>query len=252
MAVPRFRFSERHVLMLVLTVSFVSFAAAFFLGGLHRRATPLAPTEQARIHWMPSQEGVPSTPQSVLADLFDPSLMSLPNAHGFSSLMWRRTAEAAPRIFSPPAELALLDPNTDGEMAVLLPETSLTNSGRSVVERLPAMAQEGVTEEVAEVTSIFTQSILHVEGALEQRGLQMHPELPAITSAEGGLRPTHVRLAVAPDGRVRYAALDRSSGNDAVDTQALEVTSQLRFEPASSADPLTLTWGVIKYYWAVK
>jgi TonB family protein len=249
MAVPRFRFAERHVLMLVLTVSFIGFAAAFFLGNLRGHAKPMAPTEQARIHWVPPQVAGSNAPQSVIADYFDPSLMSLPNAHGFSSLMWGRSAEMAPRVFVPPTELALLDPTTDREMAVLLPETSLTNKTRSVVERLPATAGESFTGETTEVTTVATQSTLHVEGVLEQRDLQSRPDLPAV-KVDTDLRPTRVRLAVAPDGRVRYATLDRSCGSDAVDAQALDVAGQLRFEPASAADPLALTWGVVKFYWA--
>jgi TonB family protein len=249
MAVPRFRFAERHVLMLVLTVSFIGFAAAFFLGSFRGHAKPFAPTDEARIHWVPPQEAPPTTPQAIIAEYFDPSLMSLPNAHGFSAVMWGRSAEASPRVFVPPAELALLDPGTDSEMMVLLPETSLTNTTRSVVERLPATAEESTTDETTEVPAVVTQSTLHVEGALEQRGLQMRPELPAVT-ADAGLRPTRVRLAVAPDGRVRFVTLDRSCGNDAVDAQALDVAGRLHFEPASAADPLTLTWGVVKFYWA--
>jgi TonB family protein len=251
MAVPRFRFSERHVLMLVLAVSFIGFAAAFFIGGLRGHATPMAPTEQARIHWMPPQEGMTHDGQNLMADYFDPSLMSLPNGHGFSSLMWQRSADAPTRIFVPPAELALLDPATGSVMAALLTEASLTGAARSVVERLPVMAEDSVTDDLAVVAAVFTQSTLHVEGVLEQRGLQVQPELPAI-AAEAGLRPTRVRLAVAPDGRVRYATLDRSSGSEAADNQAVDVTGRLRFEPASAADPLTLTWGVVKFYWATK
>jgi TonB family protein len=61
-----------------------------------------------------------------------------------------------------------------------------------------------------------------------------------------------VRVAAAPDGRVRYVALDRSSGNDAADAQALGFARLLQFEPTSSTDPLALTWGVVKFYWATK
>jgi TonB family protein len=235
--------------MLVLTVSFVGFAAAFFLGSFRGHAKPMVLTDQARIHWVPPQSAASNGIPSVIADYFDPSLMSLPNAHGFSSLMWDRDAETAPRVFVPPIELALLNPTTGIEMAVLLPETSLTNTRRSVVERLPAAADEPLTDETAEVVSVITQSTLRVEGALEQRGLQARPDLPAV-KAETDLRPTRVRLAVGPDGRVRYVTLDRSSGSDTVDMQALEVAGQLRFEPASAVDPLALTWGVVKFYWA--
>jgi len=49
---------------------------------------------------------------------------------------------------------------------------------------------------------------------------------------------------------VRYAVLDKSSGNDALDTEAVEIARQLQFAMESAVDPLELTWGTVRFFWA--
>ena len=252
MAVPRFRVTERQVLLLLLVASFIGFGGAFLVAGFRQHGERLERTGEPRVRWMPPREPTVITPTEYLvAEYFDPSLMSLPNTRGFSARMWQRSADAPPRSFEPPAELALLDPTSDGKIATLLPEPSLTDIVNLVVEKLPATVEDLTTDEPAAVAMVVTQSTLHVDGVLEQRSLRLQPELPAVT-ADTGLKPTRVRVAVAPDGRVRYVTLDQSCGNETVDAQALDTASRLRFEPATSADPLALTWGMVKFSWATK
>src|SRR5947209_6430623 len=172
MAVPRFRVTERQVLMALLVASFVVFGGAFVLSGFRQRGE-------------------------------------------------RRERTSQPRA----------------------------ESVQSSVEKLPATAQDTLSNETFAATAA-TQSTLHVEGELEQRDILEIPNLP-MPAVDAGLRPTRVRVAVAADGRVRYATLDRSCGNEAVDGQALELARRLIFERTSSADPLSLTWGTLKFSWAV-
>jgi hypothetical protein len=250
MAVPRFRVTERQVLMALLVASFVVFGGAFVLSGFRQRGEPRERTSQPRVHWMPAHDATPTAPTAyLLAEYFDPSLMSLPSAEGFSRRMWQRSAAAPTQIFDPPSELALLDPQVTNELGTLLPKQPLAESVQSSVEKLPATAQDTPTNEPFAATAA-TQSTLRVEGELEQRNILEIPSLP-VPAVDAGLRPTRVRVAVAADGRVRYATLDRSCGNEAVDGQALELARRLIFERTSSADPLSLTWGMLKFSWAV-
>ena len=250
MAAPRFRVTERQVLMLLLVASFIGFGGAFLVAGLRQHGERMERTGEPRVRWMPPRELTQTAPaEYLMAEYFDPSLMSLPSAHGFSARMWRAQAGVSPQTFEPPTELALLEPTITGKIPSLLPEASVTDTVQSVVRKMPATMEEIATDEVVAVSVISTQTTLSIEGALAQRDLQRRPELPVVM-ADAGLRPTRVRLAVATDGRVRYAMLDRSCGNEAVDVQGLEATRRLRFEPATSADPLALTWGTVKIYWA--
>ncbi len=252
MAVPRFHVTERQVLLLLLATSFVGFGGAFLLGGFRPHGEPIEHVNQARVRWMPPRETTSAAPSAyVVADYFDPSLLSLPSEHGFSQSMWRRSATAPPWIFDPTPELALLDPPAATDMAPLLVQSTISDAVRSSVEKLPAAVENTVTNETFAVTTAATQSTLRVEDALEDRNLLRQPELPAV-AGETALKPTRVRVAVATDGRVRYAVLDRSCGNETVDTQAVEIVHRLRFEPVTSSDPLALVWGAVRFYWATK
>jgi hypothetical protein len=248
MALPRFRITERQVMMGLLLASFIGFAGALIFTSFRQPGERLEPTDQARVHFMRPSE-TPGVAQYLLADYFDPSLMSLPNAHGFSQNMWQHSAAAPARTFEPTPDFALLDPPPGAEMPVLLAQTPPAETVQGDVRKLPAITEDPVPP--SPVTSVTTQSTLRVEGALASRAPVEQADLPAIES-ETGLRPTRVRVAAAPDGRVRYVALDRSSGNDAADAQALGFARLLQFEPTSSTDPLALTWGVVKFYWATK
>jgi hypothetical protein len=249
MAVPRFRVTERQVLMLLLVASFIGFGGAFLVAGFRQHGERLERTGEPRVRWMPARELTGAAPAEYLvAEYFDPSLMSLPNAHGFSARMWRARAGMPPRTFEPPVELALLDPTLPRELPTLLTEAPLADTVQSVVKQLPATTED-IFNDTEPVAAVTTQSTVLIEGSLEQRGLSRRPELPVV-SAEAGLKPTRIRVAVASDGRIRYAMLDRSCGNETIDSLALQIAHGLRFEPTISPDPLALTWGAVKFYWA--
>jgi TonB family protein len=66
------------------------------------------------------------------------------------------------------------------------------------------------------------------------------------------LKPTRVRIGVAPDGTVRFASVERSCGKETVDAQAVELAQQIRFEPVTDAKSSSLDWGVVKMLWATE
>lgn len=250
MAVPRFRITERQVLLLLLVASCLGFAGAFLVAGFRERGTRLERTTQPRVRWTPVAEAAEERPLAeVFAEYFDPSLMSLPNPHGFSSPMWQHTAEPPARAFEPPAALALLDPPPIQELPALLPALTTPDELQEGVQKLSASLSDGPVIDASDIPVAGTRSTMSIEGDLEGRNLLEPASLPSPT-AESGLRRTRIRLAVAPDGRVRYATLERSCGNEAVDSMALEFARRLRFDPVSSADPLAVQWGILKIIWA--
>jgi TonB family protein len=175
-------------------------------------------------------------------------LTALPSRHGFSNPAWQHTAAAKQRIIEPVREQAFLDTSSETEIPVLLDEESVTDTIQIAATKLPAETDRPEVDLDAPIP-ILNQSVLNFEGALSHRPLARQAALPVVTS-DTPLRPTRVRLAVAPDGTVRYFTLDRSSGNEGVDAQALEFIRQLRFEPEASPDPLALTWGAARFFWA--
>jgi hypothetical protein len=51
---------------------------------------------------------------------------------------------------------------------------------------------------------------------------------------------------------VRFVVLERSCGNEAADSRAVELARQVRFEPLADAGTEGLVWGVMKCFWATE
>jgi TonB family protein len=184
-----------------------------------------------------------------MARYFDPSLMTLPSAHGYSRALWKRRANDTRPPFDPPLPLAMLEPPAVGELPVLLPQPPLPAAIQTLTKKLPPVAEDLASPD--EVARAGTQSTVRVEAAWTSRELAQPPDVPAVTSSTA-LRRTRVRVALTPDGRVQYATLDRSCGDERVDAQALELARRLRFSPVRSEDPLALEWVTIWFNWATK
>ena len=254
MAFVKFRMTERQVLLLIMAACFLAYAGAFLLLGIQRQPKQTDFTGTPVAHWMPQ-----STPQQaqaieyVVADLLDPSLMSLPSAHGFSRELWARQLPAAHRGFEPRTKLAFLEVEVPPSFQPLLEQASLADAVQSSLEKAPAESEEVTETGSGPPPEVSNRSVLRVVESIDNRSMLESAELPTITS-ETPLRPTRVRIAVAADGTVRYAVLDRSSGSGAAaaqaDAQALELAQRIRFEPQKAADAMALTWGVVKFIWA--
>jgi TonB family protein len=251
MPLPRFRITERQVLLLMLAGSLVTVGAAFLWRELFReRADRLAPGGAARVHWMrPSEPGERSDVRQILAEYLDPSLMALPSPHGFSARAWQRLAPARVPTFLPKREPVYLAAPTDLPVPVLLEERELPVLVEAGVERVAAsLATPNGSLELSGAVPV-TNSVVEVLGDLTRRRVVRQPALP-VAPGEAAVRRTRVLVAVGVDGRVRQAVVDRPSGNEVLDGQALEAAQLFEFESILSADRLAVMWGTLRFVWA--
>jgi len=136
----------------------------------------------------------------------------------------------------------------------LLEPTPVDAAVLSAAEKTPALSEESNDIEAIEPPVAINQSVLRVLSALEDRGITYTPPLPVINSS-GPIRPTQVRIGVSADGLVLYALLDRTdrtSGDEAVDAQALALAHQIRFEAEHDSGSNPLAWGVVRFLWATQ
>ncbi len=250
MVLTRFRMSERQIMALIMIACFVAFAGAFFYVGMRKKEqTPDFP-QQPVVRLMP--QPTPSSAsriEYILADLLDPSLMTLPSAHGFSQSLWRREAPSTRPVLEADTHPMFLGLHAETNSSSLLDQASLVDVLKTSVEKSPATSEEPSGIDENELAKPLDGSALDTPGPLEGRRILSEPDLPVITS-DVHLKPTRVRIAVATDGTIRFAVIDRSSGSDAADAQALSLADRIRFEPDKGTDPMALTWGVVRFLWA--
>jgi TonB family protein len=250
MAIARFRITERQVLLLIMAGSILAYVGAILVVTFRQKGKQPDLTRPARVRWMPPQTGKgPMDIRYVIADLLDPSLMSLPSVHGFSRLTWDSQPTATYHPPEPPVVLAFLDAGTPPAMQPLLSEPTLDDTVRASVEKLTVEPEVPVESPPIEPQTAVNRTVIELTTGLEQRTLAERPDLPTVVS-EAPLRPTRLRVAVSTDGTVRYAMLERSCGNESVDHQALDIARQLRFEPQGGTGVMGLTWGVARFVWA--
>jgi len=193
----------------------------------------------------------PSDARYVISSVFDPSLMTLPSAHGFSRGMWRRKIEARQRDLGWDGQPAFLADRPMEAMRSLLEPTPVDAAVLSAAEKTPALSEESNDTEPIESPVSVNQSVVRVLSALEDRGVTFTPPLPVINSS-GPIRPTQVRVGVGADGLILYALVDRSCGDEAVDAQALVLARQVRFEAERDSSATSLAWGVLRFLWATQ
>jgi TonB family protein len=243
---------EGTLLLWMLIVSLLAAVPLFFVFPNARSAKTTALSERPRIQWLPPSDMQQSGAKLpyVVADTLDPSLMSLPSARGFSRAMWSRGAPATHRPAEWDSKPAYLDPNAPKTMPPLLNLEPLSQSVLSATEKMPGRSEETEADSYEPPVAV-NQSVFRVGGTLEARAVLRAPQLPTISN-ESSLRPTRVRIAVAADGLVRYATVERPSGNDAADARAVELVRQIRFEPQEANASDSLTWGVVRILWATE
>jgi TonB family protein len=249
MRLPRFHITERQVLLWILAGLFLAYAATFIVASLRRRSEPIEVNQPPRVRRMPPTNTAQTDIHYFFADMFDPSLMSLPNQHGFSQQLWHGgpVAQLPPTDWNiRPSFLRLPGTNT---LVVLLHQPPVSSVVENLAEKLPST--ETVTNApVPFMPAIATNSTVSiVAGTLDRRELLSRLSLPVVTN-NTALRATRVRVAVRPDGEVEFASLERGSGNEAVDAQSLEWSRQLQFVPLTGdAGNLDLMWGVVRFAW---
>ena len=238
--IPRIRVHERHALMWLLIASMTAMAmVAVWLLWSHQTRHNLAPGGAAHVHWLrPTQ-------QPIIAEYFDPSVMSLPTLHGFSGNTWRRLSPVTQTAYKPEQPPAFLALPSSEPLPVLLPEPSL---GELTQTQITPMAIE--SESATAITIVpVTNSVIEITGALNGRQILQSPVLPLASTPVRGAR---VLIAVTSDGRVRYAVLERSSGNENLDSTAVDIARQVWFAPEPNTNPLALTWGTMRLVWAAR
>jgi hypothetical protein len=210
-------------------------------------------SEVPRIEWMPAARSDRPTPDDelyVIADVLDPSLMSLPSPHGFSSDVWKRKSEATQRDLGWNEKPAYLEPMPPDPLRSLLEPAPLSAAVLWAAEKTPAQPEES-DDEIIQSPVTVNQSVLRVLGPLANRGVIRTPELPAPNNPTP-MRAAQVRIGVGADGLVRYALIDRSCGSESVDAQAVVLARQIRFEAEQGSEPTALTWGIVRFLWATQ
>jgi len=254
--VPKLSFAQGQLLLWILGGSFVAFGAMFVFFHFSGVSLSTTPRESQRVLLMPapSQNAFShSDARYVIADLFDPSLMTLPSAHGFSRDMWRQKIDARQRELGWEDSPAFLSNRPMEALRSLLEPAPVEAAVLSSAEKTVALSTESNDSEILEMGVSVNQSVLRVVNSLGDRALTFAPPLPVIRSS-GSLRPTQVHVGVAADGQVLYALVDadQSSGDDAVDNQALALARQIRFEAARDASSPAISWAVVRFLWALQ
>jgi TonB family protein len=250
MVLTKFRMTERQVMALIMVACFIAFGGAFLYVGMHKREEPAEFGKPPVVRWMPQQTGpTADSIEYVIADLLDPSLMSLPNRHGFSLALWQRQAPPGSPEMAVDTGPSFLGLSHSTNVVSLLAQPALTDEVQASVEKAAGVAEEPADPEEAGLAKQLEHSVIDFAGPLEERAVVTAPEPPVIAS-DAPLRPTRVRIAVAAEGTVRYAVLDSSCGAEAVDAQAVELAQRIRFEPEAGFDPVGLAWGTVRFLWA--
>jgi hypothetical protein len=252
--VPKLSFVQGQLMLWILAGSLVAFGVMLVFSHVSGTSLTTTPREAPHIAWMPTANQnsfSPSDARYIVADLFDPSLMTLPSAHGFSRGMWHQKIEAQQRELGwneQPAFLAVRPTETPPSLLEPIP---VDTAVLSAAEKTSALSEESNDNETVESPLSINQSVLRILSPLEDRGITYSPPLPIINSS-GPIRPTQVRIGVGTDGLVLYTLLDRSSGDETVDAQALALARQIRFEAGHDNNGRSLAWSVLRFLWAVQ
>ena len=252
--VPRPSFAQGQLMLWILVGSLIACGSMFFFFRVSGNALTSTPRKMARVAVMltPRQDPLSSRDERyVIADFFDPSLMSLPNAHGFSSGAWRQKIEAAQRNLGWNQQPAFLDTAAPSQPHSLLEPTPLDAAVLSAAEKTEALSQEPSDSDATTPLVSVNRSVFRALGALEHRMVVNTPTLPTVNNPMP-LRPTQIRVGVGADGLILYALLDRSSGDDGVDEQALALARQIRFEAEHDSSTTSMAWGVLRFLWATQ
>jgi len=243
MRLPRFRITERQFLLFILAGLMCAYVAAFLVTMMRSPSGPVKPKRGLRVHRLVERK------DDVVVSMFDPSLMSLPDRHGFSGALWvngprlrQRETEwgMGPSFFEthPPEELPALVPRMSAEAAV-----------QQISQKAPALFLEEIAEPVRGGSSLVKPVFVVVAG-LDGRWWREGKALTVVTN-ETALRPTQVRIAVDGKGSVRFANIEDGSGSESADVQALDVARELKFETVEGrGGDGGLAWGRVKVLWA--
>ena len=249
MTLSRFRVSERQALHLIMLICFIGFVGAALAVIVHHRPATSEIVTPPTIRWLPPKTGGAGIElRHIVADMDDPSLLSLPDPRAYSHALWQHQAPSPQNLLQPPTTLAYLDSTPPREPSPLLPAASLSELVRGSAEKPPVTTPDLI----ADKDGTFSEhSVVQMDEPAGQLQLLRAPVLPSIIS-EVPLRSSRVRVAVAGDGTVLYAILDRPCGNDHADEVALTAANQLRFQLAPTTNAAPAVWCAVRFLWTTK
>jgi len=159
--VPKLSFAQGQLMLWILTGSIVAFGSMFLFFRVSGVSLATAPREVPRINFMPTTRQDPLLapgPAYVVADVFDPSLMSLPSPHGFSKRVWARKIEAGQRDLGWNQQPAFLGVKVPGVPPPLLQPVPVDAAVLTAVEKTPALSEESNDNELPEVPILINRS----------------------------------------------------------------------------------------------
>jgi hypothetical protein len=250
----KIRMTERRWLLLITAVCALAAGTTSLIVRLKGQPGKTESAIAPLVYWRP-----PPTPQQaqsmeyVIADLLDPSLLSLPSLQGFSRDLWEHQLTATRRPFEPGPQFAFMNIQPPSHTQSLLEQAQLADLVQSSAKKESAAPEDGGADETTPQPAATDHSVMQLVEAIANRQIIQSPDPPTIQSA-APIRPTRVRIAVGADGVVRYAILDRSAGSglasSEADTQALRSAQRIRFDPQLGGEGPALTWGLLRFVWA--
>ncbi|HVM63198.1 MAG TPA: hypothetical protein VMV72_20225 [Verrucomicrobiae bacterium] len=250
--VPKLSFAQGQLMLWILAGSLVAFGAMILFIRFSGVSLVTTNREVPQVYFRPTPRQDPLSvpvPADVVAEVFDPSLMSLPSVHGFSERLWARKIDAKQRDLGWDQPAAFLGVTIPGMPAPLLQPVPVDQAVVTAAEKIPALSEEASDSEALAPPMSVNQSVVRILGPLGDRSVTFTPPLPTVNSA---VPPTQVRVGVDAGGLVLYTMLERSSGDDSVDGRALDLAKQFRFESARDGNASTMTWGVLRFLWAAQ
>ena len=230
---PRTRSGRRLAGFLILSLG--AHAVAFSLFRDPGEFAPIPPPSPGKVMLM-SEEDLPGG----FAQIFEPSAIVYPGSPPprlaeAVVLPWQDTQWAT----QPPIQAPVYRPaqvGADAPLAVRA-EESLGHYRSSLLPKAGPSKGRPVLETWFEIT-----------GNLKGRKTTSELLLPAMKTASA-LEPTAARIGVDEDGAVRFVFLEGTSGDPAVDREALNLLRAWRFEPAPGQ---WIQWGRVRVLWAVE
>lgn len=232
--------AERRVLLRALAVALAVHATAAIL---FRSPPPPRPSKTASPHQFRLALAAGEEP---LAQLFDPSLLALPSARGFSLTalisplltppprpQWRAQAETLPNLHAEPrGHSVATEPTVQERLA-------------AGFDRLKPMSLE---EPLTEAPGAAGGTMFQIVAEGWQRELFSEPDA---TGLAGGapLRPTTLRIGVNGAGAVVSALLEKSSGNESADERGLREVVRWHFAARPDAAAGELDWLEVTIHW---
>lgn len=173
---------------------------------------------------------------------------ALASPHGFSGPVWQRLPRLAPRTVEWDEPPRWLTWRPAGQRDAADPGPFAAGPGIAAAEPPAAVSLVRPVQTAA----LAGPSVLWLAGDLRGRSMAGSADLPVWENPDT-LQPTTVEALVDAQGAVLAATLmvGASSGLEAADQRALQLTRALKFAPAPAGGP-RLAWGRLIFVWQTR